>query len=692
MVLSRLSNLRLLRLSLLVLGMVLAAPGTGQIRENDPRMDDVVGALRITDLGTAEMLQMLEQFTGQSVLRQQNLPAVRINFNSQGPLTRRKAILAIESLLALNGIAITEVGDQFLKAVPAASIAQQVPPLIEGSAQDLSPSQKIYSKFFRLDYLFPEEAATLIQPLMSQGAPQPYIKSNSIFLTDALVNLQRIENVLGEVDRPREVATEVVFIPLEHTAATDILRRLQQLTQTSLRAYLEGNTFFDADERTNQLIVISHPSNLALIEDIVERLDIDVAPLTTTEIYYIKHAEAPDVVSLIEQVISGQQAAREEQGQGRGAPQQGQPRAQQPQQQAQPQQPGAMAGGGERSLQFSDFLTIVADERSNAVVASGTVDDQKFLSELIDKIDILLAQVRIEVVIAEVTLGDSWSRGIDAFQGTFSWVSPESGEGPNFSFNSGSQNALQFPSLPETSGIPFSLDVNWSEGSAPTIDLIIGTGRELDDVRILQAPTIVTTHNKEASISVGESRPVVTSSVTDLDTVGSDTLRTNVQFRDVGLELKVKPLIGANGVIQLEVTQSIETVTGFVETTTGQADQQQPIIGSREATSFLGVRDGQLVVLGGLQSVEESETERRVFLLGELPLVGPLFRSTTNLETRRELLIFIKPTVLQGTKEAWLDAQRSVDAHTSQAELERFIATGEFPSESFELEDDEDEN
>ena len=112
-----------------------------------------VGVIRISDMEANEVIEMLERFTGKSILRQQNLPKAQINFSSQSAMTKADAILAIESLLSLNGIAITEVGEKFLKAVPIANIATHAPKMISDSTLKSTPSQKIYSKFFYLDYL-----------------------------------------------------------------------------------------------------------------------------------------------------------------------------------------------------------------------------------------------------------------------------------------------------------------------------------------------------------------------------------------------------------------------------------------------------------------------------------------------------------------------------------------------------------
>ena len=627
-----------------------------------PDPEVTVGIIRISDMGANEVLDMLERFTGRPVLRQQNLPAVKINFSSQGPMKKWEAVLALESLLSLNGIAITDLGEKFLKAVPAAAIGTQVPVMIEESTLEATPSQKIYAKFFRLNYLSTTEAVPLLQPLLTQGAPVEFVKSNSLMITDALVNLQRVERILETIDQPPEVDVEILFFPLKHVAASEITKRFEGLQSGSLKRYLENNTTFVGDDRTNQLIVFTHPSNIQIISDFIDKLDIDVAPITQTEVFYLKHADATEVTNLIEQVITGQQQARDERSaqRGQGTRQQ----ETRPQSQTPPQQTLAtstkaelLAASGAENLQFSDFVRIVADPRGNSIVAYGTPSDLVYLKEIVDKIDILLAQVRIEVIIAEVTLTKDRLRGIDAFTADFNLMNASE---INFGVTA-----------PGTSRVPSGFSFSGSVKDF-SISAVIDTARRNSEVTVLSAPTIVTTHNQEATINVGESRPVITASQSD-STLGT-SIRSNIQFRDIGIELKVKPLIGANGIVQMEIDQKVESVVSTV-TIDGN---EQPIIGVRQATSFVSVADGQLIVLGGLQEVNQTKGNSRLWFFGSIPLLGGLFGAKTLEETKRELLIFIEPHIITETAEANRDAEREIEKLRSKEKIEKFRESGTF--------------
>lgn len=677
----------------LLLCLLAALPWTGHaqvsaddsdiVNEEDPRMQETVGTIRIPEMGTNDVLELLQEYTGKPILRQQNLPATRITFFSQGPLTRGEAILAVESLLALNGIAITPLGERFIKAVPAAMITAQGAPIWEGTTRNAIPSQKLYEKIFRLDFLTPEEAVRYIDPLMSQGAPVAFDKSGFLLITDALINLQRIERILEVIDTPAALTARMLFFQLENTEAQNVLRRLEQMKQGALRRQLENNTTFDADERTNQIIAFTHPSNEALVTELIEKLDVNVAPLTSTRVFYIRYADATEVVNIMDQIVTGQTQARDQ----AGSTTRGTTRTGSQQQQPQRQQQGSAASREGTNLQFSDYLTIVPDERANTIVASGTQSDLTFLDQLIEEIDSLLAQVRIEVVITEVRLTDDDTRGIDSFGFRYNVVTPGGGGSiPTFGIDDGQTNVDQRVAIPGNFYGATIPGVTWGPDGFG-IEAILNAARTLSNVSVLSTPTIVTTHNKEATVSVGELRPVL---IGTTESGVSGSITNNIQFQDIKLELTVTPLIGVDGVIQMEVSQSIQSVIDNI--TIG--NESRPVIGTRMAESYVSVGDGELVVLGGLQALDTSTQESRMALLGRLPVVGNLFTRTQESRIRNELLIFIRPTIVRTTTQANRDAERLVDVISSRDDIRRYLDTGTFRLDSegdFEEEDDESE-
>lgn len=621
--------------------------------ENEQEVEEenqVFGELFLVDESLDQVLRLLGDLTGKKIIAGENLPKPQINFDSRGELSRQEAIVAIETLLNMNGVAIARLGDTFLRAIPTGILKNSSPDVLEDDVQSLLPSEKMYTKHFRVNYLSWEEANQLITGRLSAngGTLEAIQSSGTLLITDTLVNLQSIENLLEEVDVPSE--KEIIVKKLKNITAQELKSVLDTALEGSLKAFYKGKIAIEADERTNQLVFVTDPRNKELIEDLVKTYDIDAEPLTTSKIIYVKHAESTEVVTLLNDIVT---SSRDSNSRNGGRPRDGAnpPAANQ----TDPAINNPIGDLSERNVRFSEYLSMVADVRSNSIIVYGTPGDIEFVADLIEEIDVLLAQVRIDVVIAEVTLTDEESRGLESFG-----ISYDENDEIRFALNDGS-------------------DVGWNlEGSVEdlflrswtvagfTLASVFETAKRDSNVNVLSAPTLVTTHNREAVINAGESRPVITA--TNTDSTGINT-RSQVQFKDIGIRLKVKPLIGQNGMVQMEVEQTVESVVDEVLID----GNSQPVIGKREATSFISVSSGELIVLGGLQENSIRNVKGKMAILGDLPFLGDaLFSSDRKRNIRRELVIFIKPTVYFDSESAIKDTQKRL------MESETNVLTGDY--------------
>jgi len=284
--------------------------------------------------------------------------------------------------------------------------------------------------------------------------------------------------------------------------------------------------------------------------------------------------------------------------------------------------------GIESSNQFSDVLTILPEERSNAIVVSGTVDDLRLIHDLVAKLDVLLAQVRIEVVIAEVTLEDNATSGISELGLTIS-----------------GDKLTGFSAVAAGTTISDgTITTNENTGHLDLAAVVsLKTTPRKSDVNILSVPNIVTTHNKEATIFVGQEQPTISSYLADsTSTSTSSGYRSTVSSKEIGITLKVKPLIGKDGSVQLDISQEVSDV---ISTTTIDGNEQ-PIIGKRQMESFVSAKSGDIIVLGGLQTNKQSRSSTR---LGPIPIIGDLLGTRTRGKTRTDLVFFLRPTVLTNT-------------------------------------------
>jgi general secretion pathway protein D len=309
------------------------------------------------------------------------------------------------------------------------------------------------------------------------------------------------------------------------------------------------------------------------------------------------------------------------------------------------------------SSDFSSLLTILADDRSNSVVVSGTVDDIRLIREIVDKVDVLLAQVSIQVVIAEVTLTDKSTSGINALNLT---VGTDAVHGTHITnFDTGSAaNGIAGWNI--TSGVVNPLAFQAALGN---------TGAK-SNVKVLSANTIVTTHNKQAEFVVSQQLPIITGSTTSPGTTGTVNGYNSsiVTYKDIGIDVKVTPLIGDDGSIQLEIDQKVDDKVGEVLVDANT----QPIIGHRQATSFMNVGDGQMIVLAGLQQTKHSTDRAKLGFLYEIPILSHLLGGRTHEEDRTELLLFVRPHIIK-PNETSKDTNTSIDQMTNKDEVKHYM-------------------
>lgn len=637
--------------------MVSVLHGQTPTRANAP--EELVGPIKLPDADIDTVLGLLEIYTGRSVLRPQQLPTATYHLVIDKKIPRSEAILALETVLSLNQIGVAAMGDKFLKVVALAQTKSEAPEMIPGSTLLLPPSGRVSTKLFQLNFLRVNEFVPQISPLMTPGIANGIVsldKANAALITDTVSNLQRIESLLEQLDRPSMVGLAPKFYTLTNGAkASDVVNKLRAMFQGALQAQLGSATSYSADDRTNQIILLADPRQVPLFDELIAKLDIKADPNTRNEVIYLKHASAKDVAPLLSQLVSGQ--ANNAQKSGGSTVRPGQI--------VQPNQPNVVnqAAGLESTNEFSNLLTILPDERSNAIVVSGTVDDIRLLRQLIDKIDIILAQVRIEVIIAEVTLNDTDKTGITALNLTV---------GPNAKGGTSITNV-------DTASV-----AGWAISGGVVNPLsfkaALGDTGSRSNVRILSAPLITTTHNKEAEFLSGQSQPIITSSQsTPLGvTTGTNTgfsTSSQVTYKDIAIDLKVTPLIGDDGVIQLKIDQKVDDILGSVKVDAND----QPIIGRRQATSFINVRDGEIWVLGGLQRTKNSNDRSKLGLFYEIPIISHLFGGRTKIAERTELLLFVRTHVIR-LEEGNKDANSAIGTLSNKDQIDQFLKDPSVPA------------
>lgn len=647
--------------------------------------DSMVGPIILRDESIDQVLTLIERWTGKTVLRPQTMPTAAITLSLRDSITKAEAIQAVETLLNLNGIAVTPLGTRFLKVTPLNLAKSEAPEFIEGPTLGLTPSGRVAQKLFQLTFLRINEFMPQINGLLNPaGGAQPIIfeKSNSALITDSVSNLQRIETLVAKLDQPALAGLTSKFYTLQNARASDVVNKLHTMLNGPLQNQLGSLTTYTPDDRTNQITLVADARQYPFFDELIAKLDLKSAPNTRNDVIKLKHAAAKDVASILSQLVSGQNNAAK-------TTQNEQPNARR-------NNPGGATGTTtvpapvaapvvtapavlsaamvsrdvESSNQFSALLTILPDDRSNALVVSGTVDDIRLINELVAKIDTLLAQVRIEVVIAEVTLSDKDSSGINALNLTVA-TDPTTGRRGIATFDTGTAaNGIAGWNI--TGGVVNPLAFNAAMGN---------TGSR-HNVKILSAPTIVTTHNKEAKFVVSQQQPIITGSQsTAAASTAGFTTNSQVTYKDIGITLTVTPLIGDDGSIQLTIDQIVDDVVGNVTVDSNV----QPIIGHREANSFVNVQDGQMIVLGGLQRNAHTRDRTKLGFLWEIPLLSHLLGGRGTDVERTELLLFIRPHVMP-PGDTTPDTAQKINELSNKDQVNQFLADPNKPAKDTLLE------
>jgi general secretion pathway protein D len=635
-----------------------------------PAGEEIIGPIQMRGETLEAVLYQLGRWTNRSIIRPQALPATEGYTLTLPPMPKSEATLAVETMLELSGVAVSPLGEHFLKIVPINQVRAESPEMIEGSSLDLPPSGRIVTKIFRLSFLhvneFKDQSGSLLNSTLNGLVL--FEKSNAVMITDSLSTIQRVERLLQELDKPATAGLQPKFYPLQHAKASDLVGKITAILKPPLSNRLSSATSVSADDRTNQIVVISDPRQYPFFDELISKFDMQAAPNTRNEVIPLKHATAKDVATLLTNLVSGrnQAASKGDQAGGKtgtlprtqtapGTPPPGAAGA--------PTSVASLLGEAGTTTDFSSLLTILADDRSNSIVVSGTVDDVRLIREVVDKVDVLLAQVSIQVVIAEVTLTDSDTSGINALNLT---VGTNTVPG---TLHQGT-HITNFDTGTSTNGIA-GWNITGGVVNPLSFSAALGNNGNKSNVKVLSADTIVTTHNKQAEFVVSQQQPIITGSTT---TPGATTTTSGlvssstVTYKDIGIDVKVTPLIGDDGSVQLEIDQKVDDVVSTVTID----NNSQPIIGHREATSFVNVTDGQMIVLGGLQQTKHTTNQTKLGFIYEIPIISQLLGGRTHEEDRTELLLFVRPHIIP-PNDASKDAKASINQLTDKEQVKRYL-------------------
>lgn len=540
------------------------------------------------------------------------------------------------SILEVHNFATVDSGN-VIKVLPSNVIKQRPTPTLFTPTEETNDSQ--ITQIITLNHAAVQELVPIIRPLIPATSHfAPHVPSNSVVLTDTAANIQRVLKIIRRIDVPDKRANTHV-VPLNKTKATDLATTLTQLTGAGANA-ANGATSkvnIQALDSINSLIITAPDDEYVKIQALINELDIEREIQSDVNVIYLKHAKAPDLVSILNDVTaSNTQGAA------------------------------------------SDF-NVQADEATNSLIVKASGAQLKAVQGVVDLLDLRREQVFVETVIAEVSLdqnanlGVEWSAGGPRTIGAGTPATPTTPATPGTpatpatpSTTGGTIGNLVDRDFPNTvvgtASLGFNADgTNFSLLNFGRYDLnvIVNALRSDTNSNILSTPTILTLDNEEAEIVVGQEVPFVTgrfnnglNNSTQTDASGNP-VATNVgsnfqtiERRDVGITLRITPQISDGDTIQLDVFQEISSVSN-----TSVAGQADLITNRNSIEAVVQVDDGQVVALGGLIQDNVNDTEIRVPFLGRLPIIGNLFKSTEKTSVKRNLMIFLKPRIIRSADE-----------------------------------------
>lgn len=663
-------------------------PSFATALEIEPTAGDEPVTFNLEDATLLELVRLVSNITGRRFIVSPKVRDLRASVFAPKAITADEAYRAFLSILQVNGLTVERAG-RFEKIVESTDPQRGNLRLrTEGrpGANDGYVTQLYRVKHGRIDAL----SQLLGQLKSKEGSLLAYAPTDSLILTDTGFAVRRMLDVLQTLDVPR-AAGQVWLEPLRHAEASDLATRIGEVlgaaepeassTPASTRktsgkrprgkktaaaaaaVSIEGGGSQAPgsvlpEPRTNSLLIVgTRPFYLRVLE-LVRALDVPLSGDGTVHVHKLQHAKAEDLAATVSSLLGNQKASK-----------------------------GAKAGDNPLAGLFEGPVAVTADAPTNALVVTSSARDYKALAKVIAGLDAPRRQVFIEAVIMDLDDDASRALGVNlhgglgnvAGDGSVAFAGSNAAESLLSSLSSETLTGLAVglvgPDIPGTSFDSFRVELNALAARGST--------------HILSTPHLIALENEEAEINIIENTPVqgnVTGGINPLAALGASgteaaglasalNTATSVPRQDVGIRIRLTPHVNDRGDIHLEIDQESSSLGSPVE---GNANAVS--IRRRTAKTQVVVADAETVVIGGLVSETFVDAERKVPVLGDIPLLGALFRSTTKQRKRSNLLIFLTPYLVDSR-----DDLRAIYARKMQERqtlLDRELLFGDKPMAS----------
>ncbi|QQR80938.1 MAG: type II secretion system secretin GspD [Deltaproteobacteria bacterium] len=650
----------------------------GLIAEVDKKVEDEGNYFNVNeDIG--EVTKQISRALGKNFLLDDKLKG-KVTIISERKMTKDEIWEAYLSALDSLGMTIVQGPAGLLKIVPT---REAISNPIDFYTDSTPYTDRFITRLINMKNINASDMANVVKGLVSkEGNLFAYPATNSLIITDSGTNIDRLIRLINELDQegPQEV---LEIIPIIYADVKDLSAKITQIFETDKSSSPSGGAgtapvrksgkepeSLDEipklkkvipDDRTNSLIVLASKRSIEKVRDLIRKLDSPVQGDTgEVHVYYLKYAAAKDMSTVLT-AISGavQQGKDKKSGNAAGTPPDAAKAA-----------VSSLVGGAE----FTGKFTVTADENTNSLVITANAKDYSTLiDQVIAKLDIPRNQVYVESVIVELSVSEGQNLGAGLLGGKSINVGGSDLNlfGSTFGFLPGGVSSLLNGSVGGASSNTIGINapgVSSGSGSSSTTTVpgffaALQFAQSNSDVNILSTPNILTLDNQEAEIKVGQKVPFPSASAT---TIGG-SLQTTFTREDVALSLKIKPQISEGGNIRMEVTQEDRNVLP-ADQQSANAANAGPSTTERSIKTHIVASNGQTVVLGGLIKDKYQNVVHKIPILGDVPLLGYLFKTKTKSKEKVNLVVFLTPHIIREPKDFLSILRKKIDEQNAFVE------------------------
>lgn len=611
--------------------------------------DDATVALNFQDVELPVLARFVSEVTGRNFIVDDRVRG-KVTIISPTRITPEEAYLVFQSVLQVKGFTTVPSG-AFTKIVPVRDARETaIPTGARGGDQ-------VVTRILPLRYAEAADLIPVLQPLVSKdGVLTAYAPTNRLVVVDAGPNVERLAALLADLDAPAN-ERRVESVHLRFAPADELAVRLRDALAdqgaTSLRVVPE--------RRTNSILLTGPPADVAHARALIARLDVSLPPAASQlHVHRLQFAQADAMVRVLSQLLGlpppppqperprgsllARASRREAQGTGYdGGMGEPVPPAPPPEVTAQP-----VSTGNQSAIPLEAPVRITADPGTNTLIVSATPPDWATLHRVITELDVRRRQVFVEAIILEATADKTRALGIELQGGASTGSGAGFGQVNLSALGTATSNPTSLPGLLLAAASSKTIRLPGGD-EVPAYTLLLTALQTESDVDVLSAPNLVTTDNEEAEIVVGRNVPFVASRATS--SANLENLFTTIERHDVGITLRLTPQVTADDFVHLTIFEEVSDLDPTADPAVGDPNLVGPTTTVRSASTVVGARDGQTVVIGGLLADTMRTSERSVPFLGDVPVLGALFRREDRRRVKTNLLVFLTPHVIGGDRQ-----------------------------------------